>query len=210
MARRKRAKMNIPMVLAGVLLCLTLLSVHFSSGIYARYTTSADGNDSAKVASFGNLTLEETGSFSNASKTAIIVPGVDLIKNAAVSFSASEVSVYVIVEAELSNHWVTTDNETFVIENTDKTDGEDENLLSWSVADGWTYIEGSKFAYYKLLEPNEALENFPFVAENGKITVSKFITRKEISNLKDIKIIFKAYAVQAGDMTPEEAWNKVK
>jgi len=204
--------MNIPMVLAGVLLCLTLLSVHFSSGIYARYTTSADGNDSAKVASFGNLTLEETGSFSNASKTAIIVPGVDLIKNAAVSFSASEVSVYVIVEAELSGNWETTDSKTFVIENTDKTDGEDENLLSWSVASDWTFIEktGNRYAYYIELEPNEALEKFPFVAENGKITVSKFITRKEISGLKDIKIIFKAYAIQAGDMTPAEAWSKVK
>ena len=50
--RRKRTKLNIPMCLAGILLCLTLISVHLTSGLYARYTTTAEGSDLARVAAF--------------------------------------------------------------------------------------------------------------------------------------------------------------
>lgn len=62
-ARRKKtgAKVNIPMCLACVLLCLTLFSVHFSSGVVARYTTTTDSGDSARVIKFGDLTLTEPG-----------------------------------------------------------------------------------------------------------------------------------------------------
>lgn len=45
-------KVNIPMVLACVLLCLTLISIHLTSGLYARYTTTATASDSARVARF--------------------------------------------------------------------------------------------------------------------------------------------------------------
>lgn len=45
-----KANVNIPMCLAGVLLCLTLISVHLTGGLYARYSTSGTGGDSARVA----------------------------------------------------------------------------------------------------------------------------------------------------------------
>lgn len=45
-------KMNIPMCLAFILLCLTLMSIHLTSGLYARYTTTSTGSDSARVAKF--------------------------------------------------------------------------------------------------------------------------------------------------------------
>lgn len=45
-----KGKVNIPMCLAGILLCLTLFSMHFSGGLYARYTTSGTVADSARVA----------------------------------------------------------------------------------------------------------------------------------------------------------------
>ena len=45
-------KVNIPMVLACVLLLLTMVSVHLTSGLYARYTTTAAASDSARVAKF--------------------------------------------------------------------------------------------------------------------------------------------------------------
>ena len=57
MARRKRAKINIPMLIACVLLCLTLFSVHLTSGIYARYVSRAEGSDDSRVAEF-NVTEE--------------------------------------------------------------------------------------------------------------------------------------------------------
>ena len=44
--------------LAGVLLCLTLVSVHLTSGLYARYCSTASGEDSARVARFN---IEQTG-----------------------------------------------------------------------------------------------------------------------------------------------------
>lgn len=49
---KKKAKVNIPMCAAAVLLCLTLVSIHLTSGLYARYSTSASGSDSARVAKF--------------------------------------------------------------------------------------------------------------------------------------------------------------
>lgn len=48
----QKSKMNIPMLAACILLCLTLFSIHLTSGLYARYVTKSDGNDSARVASF--------------------------------------------------------------------------------------------------------------------------------------------------------------
>lgn len=52
MKRQPREKINIPMCIACVLLCLTLFSCHLCSGLYARYTTVATGSDGARVARF--------------------------------------------------------------------------------------------------------------------------------------------------------------
>lgn len=52
MSRRNSGKVNIPICVAAVLLFLTLLSTHLCSGLYARYTTTASGSDSARVARF--------------------------------------------------------------------------------------------------------------------------------------------------------------
>lgn len=59
MTERKQAKMNIPMCVACVLLCLTLLSAYFTSGLYARYTVTGNGADSARVAMF-RITQDHT------------------------------------------------------------------------------------------------------------------------------------------------------
>lgn len=47
-----KAKLNIPMCAALVLLFLTLVSIHMTSGLYARYVATATGTDSARVAKF--------------------------------------------------------------------------------------------------------------------------------------------------------------
>lgn len=47
-----KTKVNIPMCAALVLLFLTMISIHLTSGLYARYTTAASGSDSARVAKF--------------------------------------------------------------------------------------------------------------------------------------------------------------
>ncbi|MBR2310752.1 MAG: hypothetical protein IKA47_09515 [Oscillospiraceae bacterium] len=45
-------KVNIPMTLACVLLCLTLITTHMTGGLFARYTVTATGSDEARVAKF--------------------------------------------------------------------------------------------------------------------------------------------------------------
>ena len=47
-----KAKLNIPMLAALILLLLTMVTTHFTSGLYARYFSDGFGTDTAKVASF--------------------------------------------------------------------------------------------------------------------------------------------------------------
>lgn len=47
-----KTKLNIPMLAALILLLLTMVTTHFTSGLYARYSSYATGSDSARVAKF--------------------------------------------------------------------------------------------------------------------------------------------------------------
>lgn len=47
-----KAKVNIPICAALVLLFLTMVSIHMTSGLYARYTSTSTASDSARVAKF--------------------------------------------------------------------------------------------------------------------------------------------------------------
>ena len=49
---KNNAKMNIPIRVAAVLLCLTLFSTYLVTGLLARYATSAQSSDHARVAKF--------------------------------------------------------------------------------------------------------------------------------------------------------------
>lgn len=51
-----KAKLNIPMCAALILLLLTMVTTHMTSGLYARYAASASGEDSARVAKFDVIT----------------------------------------------------------------------------------------------------------------------------------------------------------
>ncbi len=85
---KKSQKLNIPMCAALVLLMLTMISIHLTSGLYARYTTTASGSDSARVAKFditGNGTLTE-------SAVVNILPG-QTVKKTLIIMSHCEVAV---------------------------------------------------------------------------------------------------------------------
>ncbi len=62
------SKLNIPLQLAAVLLCLTLISVYFVSGLFARYTTENSTGNSAAVAEFSPAAsfVEDTWVFDSA------------------------------------------------------------------------------------------------------------------------------------------------
>jgi len=54
-----RAKLNIPLCLAAVLLCMTLVSVYLVSGLFARYTAKGTSDNAAAVAAFTPLAAFE-------------------------------------------------------------------------------------------------------------------------------------------------------
>ena len=200
----KTAKVNIPMCIATFLFCLTLISIHLTSGLYAKYISSASGNDSARVIKFGELTLTEEGDFYEGNKL-MIIPGVALTKKATVSFSGSESATYVFVEITPSK-WSTTDNKTFSLMSNGKT------AMQWNVAEGWLFLKSDNgtYIYYRELTPNTELIATDIIAENGKIAVSNQITKSEIQVMTGISIKLRATVVQSGGFeNPEAAWNSV-
>lgn len=201
----KTAKVNIPMCVAAILFCLTLFSAHLTSGLYAKYITTESGSDAARVITFGDLTLSETGDFYEEHKL-MIIPGVDLTKKATVDFSGSEAETYVFVEVEASAEWQTTDNKTFYIVHNGK------NAMQWSIAEGWTLLasKNGAYVYYRKLAPNSTLVGVDIIAENGRIAVSELITKSEIESMTGISIKLRAAVVQSGGFeNPEAAWNSV-
>ena len=201
---RKTAKVNIPMCIASFLFCLTLISIHLTSGLYAKYISSASGDDSARVIKFGELTITETGDFYEDNKL-MIIPGVDLIKKATVSFSGSESATYVFVEI-MPTGWSATDDVTFALLSNGKT------AMQWSIADGWVFLKSDNgtYIYYRELAPNLELVTADIIAGSGKITVSDQITKSEIQVMTGISIKLRATVVQSGGFeNPEAAWNSV-
>lgn len=59
---RKRKGMPTVLSAALVLLCLVLVTAHFTTGMYARYTTRSKGDDTGRIASFKvSATSDQTG-----------------------------------------------------------------------------------------------------------------------------------------------------
>ena len=215
--RRARAKMNIPMCAACILLCLTMFSVHLSSGVVARYSTNTDGADSARVISFGNLTLTKEGANEQQ-----IIPGMPLTLNAKVGFTGSESATYVFLEVIPSGSCeVSANGLTYTF----KTDTVNSGA-SWTVdtttrneMPGWTYLnkfsvtKGGKtydtYVYYISLAPNKAPTARQFFAADAA-TVSDELTADQIAGLQPIQIDFRAGVVQSnGFATVEAAWNSL-
>lgn len=189
--------------IASVLFVLTVISVYLLAGVLARYVTTGTGSDSARVAKFGELTITETGDFDGSSvKKGIIIPGVDLTKDATVHFEESEVLTIVFVEVILSDKWTKAGN-TFMV----------GTSLSWSMADGWDYLDSdtyggnNRYIYYQIVKPNDGL-TADIIANDGKITVSEEITEASIDHLEVGMISLRAGAIQAGGFeTVQDAWN---
>lgn len=212
--RKREMKLNIPMCAACILLCLTLISIHMTGGLYAKYTSDAQGSDSARVAKYTGVTIEESGDFGTNGGSAVFVPGVDLKKDAEVSFDASEVSVYVFVEAILSGQWENVDSDAYKFALKSAAPDEDE-LLRWEIADGWTHVESNDgtHVYYREVKYGTKLDGENIIANDGAIKVNEDITKSQIATMygEDIFVKFRGTAVQSGDSgTAEEAWNLLK
>lgn len=191
---------------AGILFCLVLISTAMLGGLFARYTTGSSGSDSARVVQFGDLTMTETGDFVGDERKAIVTPGVDLSKKIVVEFEASEVAAIVFVQVTAPNWDVDTDTHTKFNLN---------GKLSWTVADGWEYLEGSQYVYYKALAPNTPLtaDVIAEIAEGSDthIKVATTITEADIDALlEDLQLGFRAAVIQNdGSLTPATAWERL-
>lgn len=199
----RKPKKNIALRLAGILFCLTLVSFYMVSGLFAKYTTSGKGSDSARVIKFGDITLTETGDFYEGNKM-WIVPGLDIKKDAKVSFEGSEAATYVFVQVQVSDHW-SCDDGVFTMEG---------GKISWKVADGWNRLYDD--VYYRALKPNETLANADII-KDGIVTVSDGINRGDMLDIeevggvkKTISVAFRAYVVQSsGFASAQAAWDSL-
>ncbi len=100
MGRQSNEKINIPMCVACVLLCLTLFSFHLCGGLYARYTSTDFGSDTARVAQFD--VSEESACFT---KDFLVetVPGITTQTITVVNNSEVTVAYKVTVENTTKN-----------------------------------------------------------------------------------------------------------
>lgn len=201
--------------MAMVLLYLTIFSIYLSSGLYAKYTTKSSGQDGARVITFGGLTVEETGDFVAGTQPGerkfIIIPGVDLTKDVQVSFDGSEADTYIFVKAEMKG-WMKGEN-NYTVKSEADANGNKKVYMSLEInTKDWTYLktDGETHIFYRLLESNEKLEDVKFIANDGKITVSEYITKTELKDLTGIEMNITAYAVQAsGFENVQAAWASI-
>lgn len=201
----KTTTVNVPMCVASVLFCLTLISFHLMGGLYAKYTAGSARSDSARVITFGELALLESGDFGADGKW-MIIPGVDLQKKAEITFEGSESATYIFVEVVVSSAWITSDQYHFTVKSGDKT------VMQWEMADGWEIVSSDSqgtYVYYRHLAPNKSLEA-DVIADNGKISVSDQMTKSEIGNMTGISIGLRASVVQSiGFESPAAAWESI-
>lgn len=172
------------------LLYLAVATFALTGVTFSRYVASAHSQDGARVITFGDLTVTDSGSVQ-------VQPGVPAQKDLTVRFEGSEAAVYVF--AEVQGGWTRgADNRTYTYGG---------GSLSWRVADGWTHLQDN--VYYRELAPNTALD--AGLIAGGAVNVSEDMTRTELEKLsKALSIRVQAAAVQReGGDTAETAWARV-
>lgn len=204
-ARKPVAKINIPMCIAAILFCLTLFSFHLTGGLYARYITTGTSSDSARVITFGDLTLTETGSFYK--EKLLIAPGINLQKKVTVAFEGSEAATYIFVAITPSAWVASSDHLSYSLTVNGKA------AMEFDIAAGWTYLKttGSThvYVYHEPLAPNTPL-SVELIANDGNMTINDQLTKSDLAALPNVAINLRAAAVQLnGFATPEAAWDSV-
>lgn len=191
MAGKRLAKPNkrrLP--LRAWLLYLAVVTFALTGVTFSRYVASAHSQDGARVITFGDLTVTDSGSVQ-------VQPGVPAKKDLTVRFDGSEAATYVFVELKGSG-W------------TRGADGiyhDATGLMTWRVADGWTHLRDN--VYYRELAPNTALD--AGLIDGGTVDVSEDMTRTQLQAAAGtLHIRVQAAAVQReGGDTAETAWARV-
>lgn len=142
---------------------------------------------------YGDIDIELTETKPE-NQQAKIIPGVDIEKDPKVTVKANSEACYLFVKVEQTGNFV-------------------DGKVSYSIADGWTALEGENGVYYREVAATTADMDF-YVLKNNKITVSDELTKGDIQNLsganKTPKLTFTAYAVQKdGIADAATAWSKI-
>ena len=171
------------------LLYLAVATFALTGVTFSRYVASAHSQDGARVITFGDLTVTDSG-------VTQVQPGVAAQKDLTVRFEGSEAAVYVF--AEVQDGW------------TRGADGiyhDAAGLMTWRVADGWTHLQDN--VYYRELAPNTALD--AGLIAGGAVNVSENMTRTQLQAAAGtLSIRVQASAVQReGGDTAETAWARV-
>ena len=211
----KSQKQKFRLPFSAIIMYLSLAAILLTGVTYSKYVTGTTTGDAARVAYMKDISIEETGNFTEQNKW-IILPGVDMEKNATVRFEGSEMACYVFCEVKTEG-WTrsdaTSDNHSYSY-----SDGTLSGL-DWKVDNSWTYLDGTKdstknkddVVYWKLVEANTPL-NDVILADDGKISVSENLTRSQLDTMtKNLSIEFNVTAVQYGGFADEKAaWAAVK
>lgn len=171
------------------LLYLAVATFALTGVTFSRYVASAHSQDEARVITFGDLTVTDSG-------VTQVQPGVAARKDLTVRFGGSEAAVYVF--AEVQGGW------------TRGADGiyhDATGLMAWRVADDWTHLRDN--VYYRELAPNTVLD--AGLIAGGTVDVSEDMTRTQMQAAAGkLHIRVKAAAVQReGGDTAETAWARV-
>ncbi len=190
--RSKRKRIRLPF--SAVLMYLLLIAFLLSGVTFSRYVTGTTVADSARVAYMKDISISETGNFTEQNKW-IILPGVDMQKNATVHFEGSEMACYIFLEIK-TNGWTRTGEHSYAC----PVDG--AVALSWNVDANWAFLSGDNggAVYYRIASANTELDT-EVLGNGGTITVSKELTRTQLEKLTndlttDLSIDIGATAVQ--------------
>lgn len=191
--KKTRAKVNIPICLAGVLLCLALFSIRMAGGVYARYTVTESSSDYARVIKFGDIALIKAG----ADKQHIL-PGGNLTWGASVSFEGSEAATYLFMEVIPTGGWIVSEDGMAY---TPFASGP-----SWTVNHTWKFhgIDNGAYIYYLSLSPKTTLAAYPLFVGNT-VAISEDLTEEALHSLSTVSVDFRASVVQSGGFASVDA-----
>ena len=180
-------------------LCAVLLVAVSVLGTMAYLTSKTQVITNTFTVGDINIELTETKPESRSAK---IIPGVDIEKDPKVTVKANSEACWLFVEVK--------EEGTFVA-----------NKVKYSIADGWTKGDGTKIpanVYYRSVGAVTADTGFYVLAgntdhPNGVVIVSDELTKDEVDTITEgnqPKLTFTAYAVQKeGIDTAAAAWEKV-
>lgn len=160
-------------------------------GTLAWLTDKTDAVQNTFTTSDVDIKLEETtGDFYK------MVPGNTISKDPKVTVLANSEKAYVFVKVETSTNF--------------------DTYMTYTMADGWTALEGVAGVYYREVGASETDQAFDVIKDN-KVSVKGEVTKAQMDALTETTyptLTVTAYACQyAKDnntaFTPAEAWNNV-